>query len=460
MSHKHFNFEWSFFKRVLLIGGPIMLQNILLSAAGFFDTIMVGSIHRGVSAVGVASQYVTIMTTIMFGVNAGMSLYLSQFYGANDHKGMKKSFALMLWMNLILTIFFTVTGFFFNEQIIGFYNTDPEIIELGGLYLRIVSIGFAFQSISFAFSLAYRAVQRTQIPLYTAIFSQSVNVLFNYLLIFGIGFFPVLGVVGAAIATVLSQIVATLVYVWHAKKTKQEFYPGFSDFGESLHPHFFAPTFEKTIILTINELFFGIGMTLYVKIMNDIGTNAYEGFRIAEIIANLFLVAAIGLGSATGALIGQQLGKNDLPAARKMGNTLLVIGVILGLIVGVGSIGISIPIVYLFQNPSAEINSIAIAMVFVFALRIFLRLVIVVLFSTLRAGGQVKTMMMLDAGVMWLVGLPLGWIAFHVWGIQEAALVYLIVQAEGIVRIILGLVYFLKGTWLVNLTTFKRLKES
>ena len=437
-----------------------MLQNILLSAAGFFDTIMVGSIERGVSAVGVASQYVTIMTTIMFGVNAGMSLYLAQFYGANDDKGMKKSFALMLWMNLILTIFFSITGFFFTDFIIGFYNTDPAIIELGGTYLKIVSIGFAFQSISFAFSLAYRAVQKTQIPLYTAIVSQAVNVAFNYLLIFGIGPFPELGVAGAAIATVLSQIVSTLFYVWHAKQSRQGFYPQFVDFADSLHPHFFAPTFEKTFILTVNELFFGVGMTLYVKIMIDIGTNAYEGFRIAEIIANLFLVAAIGLGSATGALIGQQLGKNDIATARKMGNTLLLIGVMLGLIVGIGSIGVSIPVVYLFQNPSAEINAIAIAMVFVFALRIFLRLIIVVLFSTLRAGGQVKIMMFLDAGVMWLVGLPLGWAAFHLWGIQEAALVYLIIQMEGIVRIALGLVFFLKGSWLVNLTAFKRLKES
>ncbi len=460
MEKSKFSFEWPFFKRVLTIGGPIMLQNILLSAAGFFDTIMVGSIYRGVSAVGVAQQYVSIMTTVMFGVNAGMSLYLAQFYGAEDRKGMAKSFALMLWLNLGLTLFFTITGFFFADAIIGFYNTDPEIIRLGGEYLRWVSLGFAFQSLAFAFSLAYRAVQKTQIPLLTAIISQFVNVAFNYILIFGMGPIPALGVAGAAIATVISQIVSSIIYVWHAKSTHQGFYPHAKDFADSLHPHFFAPTFEKTLVLTINELFFGVGMTLYVKIMNDIGTNAYEGFRIAETIANLFMVAAIGLGSASGALIGQQLGKNDLVTARRQGNTLLITGVILGVAVGILSIAVGIPGIQLFQNTNADVNLIAVSMIFVFGFRIFLRLMTVVLFNTLRAGGQVKIVMFLDAGMMWLVGLPLGWIAFHWWGIRDATLVYLIVQAEGVIRIIFGLFFFTKGYWLVNLTGLKRLKES
>lgn len=460
MKKSHYSFEWSFFKRVLRIGGPIMLQNVLLSAAGFFDTIMVGSIFRGVSAVGVAQQYVTIMTTVMFGVNAGMSLYLAQFYGAEDKKGMAKSFALMLWLNLALTLFFSLTGFFFADYIIGFYNPDPDIIILGGQYLRWVSIGFAFQSLSFAFSLAYRAVQKTQVPLYTAIVSQFVNVSFNYILIFGLGPIPALGIRGAAIATVISQIVSSVVYLWHAKSTKIGFYPHLKEFKEALDPHFFSHTFEKTLILTINELFFGVGMTLYVKIMNDIGTNAYEGFRIAETIANLFLVAAIGLGSASGALIGQQLGKNDLETARRHGNTLLITGVILGIVVGIISIVVGIPGIALFQNPDANVNSIALMMMFVFGFRVFLRIITVVLFNTLRAGGQVKIVMFLDAGMMWIIGLPLGWVAFHWWGIRDATLVYLIVQAEGVIRILVGLYFFIKGHWLVNLTGLKRLKES
>lgn len=379
-----------------------------------------------------------------------MGLFLAQYFGAKDGSGMKRSFALMLLLNLLIGTIFTVIALFWTEPIVRFYTTDEVVIELAKDYLWITAWGFIFNSISFAFAVAYRNIQKTMVPLFISIGSQAINVLFNWFLIFGIGPFPELGVAGAAIATLISTVAAAALFYLYALFSKEEFLPQWHHYGEAIRPLFAEGPLKKTMTLVTNELFFGVGMTLYVKVMNELGTNAYEGYRIAEIIVGFMLVVTVGLSTAVGAMVGEQLGKNDLHKAKVYGDYFLVVALIVSIFLAFINWGLSFPLVGMF-NPIEMVKDIGILMVQVYTIRIVLRVFVVTFFALFRAGGDVKFVMFIDAGLLWIVGLPLAFIGYSWWGIRDIVQLFLLIQIEPLVRLIVAYWRYKKGTWIKNL---------
>lgn len=439
-----------FYKKVFLISVPLALQQLLNSAMGIADSMMVSWIGQ-VTAVGTAAQVENLMMTVGFGVASGAGIFMSQFFGKQDLKSEKKAFGLGMILSLINALVWVGASVFFGRQLMGFYIQDPTVIESALQYLMIAMISYLPGALITMFSFAYRCIQKTHIPMLIGLVSMSVNIVLNYCLIFGHFGFPTLGVQGAAMGTLIAQTTGLVIHIIYAYKSNQSFI-GTPREMFALNADFVQPILRRAYPLVLNELFFGFGNTLYIRAFGRLGTEAMDAYYVGNQISNMFFFIVQGLNSANGAILGASLGQGDLALAKRQGNWFVALAVVLSAVSSLLILTFAHPMVDLFGLQNANVIREAVLIVRIFSIRISLRMFNVLVFSALRAGGDSKFLAFLDAGIMWIVGLPLAFLLVEGLHFTSIALVFLIIQVEQLVRMVIGLKRYFKGAWLIDLT--------
>ena len=449
MFKKYFG-DWNFYKRVIFIALPLALQQLLSNAMGIVDSIMVSWIGE-VTAVGTASQLENMCITVCFGAVTGIGIFAAQFYGAKEYQNMKKTFGIgIIFAVVVGMLWFGAIGLFGN-YVVGFYIKDEMVIESALRYLAIAKYSYIPLCLSFTFSYFYRCMQKTYIPMIIGITSMLSNVVLNYLLIFGNFGCPKLGVAGAAVGTLFAQCMSLLLYIGYSVYKEEPFIGSFKemfgfDFG------FVKPILIRTYPLVINEAFYSFGSSLFIKAYGMLGTGAMDSYYVGNQIGTLFIAACNGISSAASAILGSELGKNKIERAKAYGDYFLGLAGVLAIVVSSVIFMSSGFLVSLFGLADPMVHELAIWVVRVTALRISLRLFNVVVFASMRAGGDTKYMVFLDSGIMWLVGIPLSYFLVLGCGLKNIAVVFLLVQIEQFVRIIIGLYRHKSGVWAQNLT--------
>lgn len=451
-----------FLRKVLIIAFPIILEQLLVSSFGVIDTIMVKNIERGISGVGLASQISNICGIIMFAFATGVGMYIAQYFGDRDSENIKKSFSLLLTLGFILSSIFLLIGLLIPRAVLSLFTNDNDVLEIGVRYLRIACISYIPNQLSYAYVVVYRNIQKPLVSVIIQMSSAVLNVLFNWLLIFGIWIFPEMGITGAALATVISCSLSLCAHIIYAYVTKQMFCPSVRSFIECLKRHFCMRIIKRSIPLIINETLFSVGTLIYVAIFNRLGSDSYEGYRISETIMNVMFSFSYGANAATGAIVGACLGRCEFDEAKRYSKYFLVFGLVLSLFVSSLLIILSKPLVNIFNSDEVSENTLSIARIMMYscAVRICLKMFANIILSIFRAGGKTKFVMVLDCLVMWVVGIPIAFIGYRVFGIDDIALLYLIMQLESLVRITVGLVEYFRFTWLNNIiNTHKLISE-
>lgn len=447
---KKFFAPFSFYKKAGSIAIPLAFQSILSSSMGIIDSLMVSWIGM-VSAVGTAAQLDTLAITVSFGAVSGTGIFCAQFFGAKDYKNLKRSFGLSLVLSFCIGLFFMLISSFFGSQIIKFYLNDSDVVKYGGMYLNILRFSFIPSSVSYAFSYVYRAIHNTKVPLFIGVVSMLVSVILKYFLIFGTYGFPNLGVEGAAYATLIAQCLGLIIHIVYAIKTNQPFMGSLKEMF-SFDTKFVKSIMKRISPLIFNELMFGFGNTLFIKAFGSLGTSSMEAYYVGSKISDIFFFVVMGISTATAVMVGNTLGSGDIEKAKKDGNYFIGMAGVLAVISTISIVVFASPMVSLFglKDPSVFLN--AVTIVRVFSIRISLRLFIVIVFASLRAGGDSKVLTFLDSGIMWFIGLPLAFFTVNVLKIHEISLVFLFIQLEQLVRMSLGLIRYKSGKWAVNLT--------
>lgn len=441
-----------FYARVTKVAVPSIFQQLLLTTFGIADTIMVGSIVRGVEGVGIAAQIEGIINVTIYGLLSGIGIYIAQFYGSKEKEKVRNCFAFGIIVILAIVGLLGSLVYFFPNQILGIYTQDSEVIAVAKTYIMITLFSYLPNMISFCFSMTYRNIQKTHIPLIISLVASSINIIFNYLLIFGVAGFPKLGVAGAAIATVLSTSVGCLIHIVYSFATKQFFLPKLKNFFGAFNKEFIRPVFKRVRFLILNELMFSLACSLLVIFINKIDSDSYGGYRIAETLANIMYSISFGMSIAVGALMGQAMGNKEFVKADKYGSYFVSIAFIGGLVMASVCWIFTVPLVNLFNSNNPNIVQNAYNVMHVMSLRIFLRFFVVLIYAVFRSGGQTKFVAFLDSGIMWLFGMPLAWLLIDVIKIKDVALFYLLYQLESILRMTIGLIAFRKKIWNRNLT--------
>ncbi len=446
-----------FYRMVLGIAVPIMIQNGITNFVALLDNIMVGQVGtEPMSGVAIVNQLIFVFNICIFGGISGAGIFGAQFFGCGDHKGVRNAFRFKLIICGFMTILAFVLFIFKGEFLVGLYlhgDTTTAAMETSKYalqYLRIMLIGMVPFAIEQAYSSTLRETGETVLPMKAGICAVLVNLVFNYLLIFGKFGFPELGVVGAAIATVIARFVEMGIIVgWtHMNAHKNLFIIGaYKNFR--VPSHLVKNVLVKGTPLMLNEVLWASAQAVLMQCYSIRGLPVIAAFNISSTISNVFNIVFIAMGSAVAIITGQLLGAGKMEEAKDTTWKLIAFSVASCLVMGL-LMSFCAPAFPRIYNTTAEVHSLATRLIWVTAATMFMHAFMHSAYFTLRAGGKTIITFIFDSVYAWCISIPVAFLLSRYTGLPIVP-VYLICQLTEIFKCILGFYLLKKGVWLQNI---------
>lgn len=435
-----------FYKTLLILAFPIMIQNLLMSSLSMIDTMMVGALGDiPVAAVGIGNQVNFLVQLFMLGIVGGTSIFISQFWGKRDNHNIKKTVGVSILSSCLVGILGTIVVLIGARFVAGIFSSDPLVIQNVVSYLRIMAFSYIINGITVSLAFGLRSIEDSKSPMIVSAIAVFTNMGLNYVLIFGEFGFPALGVVGAAIATVIARYVECGLLVLIASKNSvfKGPFKEFIDFDFA----FFKEVYRSVIPVLLNEICWGIGNFLYSVAYGQIGTTAMAAIQICNNIQNIFMVFGFSMASASLVMIGNQVGAGKEDRARRYGNKFTILSFAIGVVIGVGMILSSDLIMGMF-NVSADVKTYSALILNVFVFMAPIRMLnLVVIVGVLRGGGDAGFALKAEAIPMWCIGVPMAFIGAVALGL-EVHYVMILVSIEEVVKFIFCAVRLKSGKWI------------
>lgn len=451
--------EKEIYRRALRLAVPMMIQNGVTNMVGLVDNIMVGSLGtEAMSAVSIIGQLIFVFNLAIFGGLSGPGIYGAQYYGQGNTEGFKNTFRIKHWICGICLLIGILIFIFGGETLITMYlrgeseTINPALtMNYAKNYLHIMLIGLPPFVITQIYAGCLRETGESVKPMAAGIASVVVDIIFNYLLIYGSFGFPQLGVEGAAIATVLARFVeAGVIIIWtqSQKKTKHTFLNGV--YSTLLVPKDAAiKIIKKGLPIFFNEFLWAGGIAALTQCYSIKGLEIVAGLNISNVICNLLNVVFIALGNAVGIIIGQFLGAGKYDIARKSSFKLMwFTGIISGLLT---VILVALSGVFpLFYNTTQQVRDYGQWFIIITALFFPVQGFLNALYFTLRSGGKTFITFLFDSVYTWVITLPVALILCNFTQLH-ILVIYAIIQAADFIKLIVGYVLIKKGVWISNL---------
>ena len=450
----------AFYRMVLAVAVPIMIQNGITNFVGMLDNIMVGQIGtEQMSGVAIVNQLLMVYNLCVFGGLAGAGIFTAQYFGQKDNEGIRQTFRYKFWMALVLTVGAISLFLLLGGNLIQMYlkgGSDggdlAAALRYGKSYLRVMLLGLpAFMMVQIYVS-TLRECGETVVPMQAGITAVVVNLFFNYLLIYGKLGLPALGVVGAAVATVISRYVeAAIVIVWtHRHKEKNPYIVGIYR-TLRVPKHLVGKFFIKGAPLLINETLWSSGMAMLTQCYSVRGLSVIAGLNIANTINNVFNVVFIAMGDAVAIIIGQLLGAGKMEEARDTDNKMIAFSVCC--CIGIAALMILIaPLFPRIYNTSEDVKALAVQ--FIIAQAIFMPQAAFMhaTYFTLRSGGKTIITFLFDSVFVWCVSVPVAYGLSRFTAVPVIA-IFAMVQIADWIKCIIGFLLVKKGVWLQNIVS-------
>jgi putative MATE family efflux protein len=440
-----------FYKSLFTIAIPIMLQNLINAFVNMLDTVMIGRLGTvEIAAVGLGNQVFFLYNLTLFGLCSGSSVFTAQFWGKRDIPGIRKNTGFCLLLTLTAGAFFTLGALLIPEKIIGVYSRDPAVITAGAVYLRTLAPAFIPFGISMIFVQALRSVEKVRLAMAVTLIALSINGTLNYCFIFGLGPIPAMGVRGAAIATVISRIAETAILL-AAAYTRN--YPPAGSLRELLAFNVpFVLRFIRIVLpVLVNEIVWSLGVTTQNIIFARTHTAAAAAFNITNTVSQLTWVLFIGLGNGVAVLIGKKIGEGDEQTARDYASRIIRFAPLMAAAAACTLFPLSRLLPYLFNVDESVLAAATVMFIILATSYPFRAFNMSMVVGICRAGGDTMFCAVYDIVLMWTVALPLGAAAsyfFHapVW------VIFLCINSEEYLKVILGLRRYRSGKWLRRVT--------
>ncbi len=444
------------YKKVFTIGIPVSIENMIYSLMNFIDVFMVGkenvALGLGTAAVaglGFANQVFMIFIVSLFGLNSGGGILAAQYYGKKDYKNLKKCLGITITVGLLFSFLFFLMGLFIPEKIIGIFTSDPKVLKLGANYFRIIALIYPLIGLGYSFNMQLRAIGKNQYSLYSTIIGLCINLVGNYLFINGNLGFPAMGVVGAAIATVIARIVSVFYLIYIIYKNKLPMAGNFQELF-NLSWSFIAKALKISLPVFGHEIMWVTGVSMYVIIYGRIGTEATAAIQVVKSISNLVFTLVFGLSSGTAAIIGQEIGAGNEENAYKYGVELLKVSLVIGTAVALFVCAIC-PVVLILMKVDSAIYPVARQIVFSEGILIIIKTTgTLFIVGVLRAGGDTLWTMFADLIPLWTFAIPLTYIAGLKFGLP-VALVYLCSGSDELLKMPFCIQRLKSRKWINNL---------
>ncbi len=439
-----------FYRSLLRIALPITVQQFITSGIGTLDVLMVGQLgETSIAALGLANQVYFLVQLLLFGISSGSAIFTAQYWGARDVVNIRRVLGICLSITIPSAMLFTIAAVFFPDFVLRFYTNDQAVIELGSQYLRIVGVSYFFYAVSFSFSAILRSTEQVKLPMVVSAMALILNSVLNYALIFGNFGLPEMGVRGAAVGTFISRGMEFVVLLFFTYRLKT---PAAARLREMVNFDFsfFKRTLQTSMPAAVNEMLWALGTTTYNSVYAHISTQSIAAVNIEYTIEGMAFVIFMAMANGAAIMIGNQIGAGYESVAREYADRFLKLGMIGALITGAVLIVVRNPILLLY-NITPIASRYASNILLIFSLLMWIKVSNLMLFiGVLRSGGDTRYALLVEAGAVWLIGVPmalLGGFVLHL----PVHWVYLMVYAEEMVKLVLVYRRYRTGLWIHDL---------
>ncbi|MBU1140930.1 MAG: MATE family efflux transporter, partial [Firmicutes bacterium] len=439
----------AFYRQLFTVAAPLVLQQLITTSVQLVDNVMVGKLGTlAIGSVSIVNQLYFVVILITFGAMGGAGVFSAQYFGSKDYDRLKQTFRFKLLVGLFVAFTSFLIFTLFGENLLRLFTSNPETIKGGLDYLSIVKWSAFPWIISVAISNTFRETGVTKPLLKISIAAIITNTLLNFVLIFGMFGLPALGIVGAAIATLISRLVELSLTLILLKKRGQIFSTKIFQIHR-IEKKLLIAVIVMALPLTLNEALWSSGQTVFLHAYSTRGDSALAAMSITGAISQLVFVTFGGIATAVAVMVGNTLGKNELKEAKENAKKLIAFSVAFAMIAGAFLFFLSFFILNIY-DVSETTKQIATFNIRVNAIFIPVFSFNVALYFTLRSGGDTKSTIMIDAGYMWTVPVPIVLILAYFTSLPVIYM-FLIVQMLDIPKILFGLSRFRKGYWIKNL---------
>ena len=456
---KRFIGDKAFYRRALLIAIPIIIQNGITNFVSLLDNVMVGQVGTiPMSGVAIVNNLIFVFNMCVFGATSGAGIFTAQFHGSQDHEGVRSTFRYKILISLLLSAAGCSLFLFGGKGLTMLYlkgETDPSLIETtlaySLSYLKIMVLGLPPFSLCFSYASTLRETGKSTVPMVASIVAVFVNMVLNYILIFGHFGAPALGIQGAAIATVIARYVELLIVAFWTH-THPEINPFIRGALRSMHipRKLFGSITVKGMPLLVNEFFWATGMAFLNQCYSTRGLDVVAAFTITTTLSNLSSIAFMAMGNAVGIIMGQMLGSQaPVPEIRDANRKLMALSIASCAVFGGAMAAVSgvFPLLY---NTSDSVRSIATALICITAGIMPFNAYTTASYFTLRSGGKSLVTFLFDSCFVWVVIVPIAFCCSHFTAMPIIPL-YLICQCADLIKCALGYWMIKRGDWIQNL---------
>ena len=447
----------AFYRNVVTLAAPIVLQNLVTTALGLCDTFMVGLLGEApLAAVTLANLPIFVIQLLIFGIQSGSSVLISQYWGKGDTDTINRVMGIGFYVAGAISTVFALVMFFFPAELMGLLTNNQELVELSVGYCQLVGFSYMFNSLTGVYVGAHRSMENPLLGLRIFAVSMALNTFLNWVFIFGNLGAPKLGVTGAAIATLASRIVEFFIMVGYAALNKR-FRIRFSLLlrpGRVLVKDFIR--YSTPVVM--NETLWGLGNSLYPTIMGhmDQSKEILAAYSISGNVEKIFTVLVFGVAATAAIIVGREIGAGRREQVYEVGCALNTLAALVGAVMGGSMVLLAhspagswfYSLFHLSPTSAATATMMLTFLGVVLPLRSFDSTNIV---GVLRGGGDVRAATLIDLSPLWIVAIPLAFLFGIVleWGIFW---VYVGISMETICKSFLGVWRLRSRLWINDLT--------
>ena len=449
-----------FYKGVFAVALPIMLQNGISNFVGLLDNLMVGRLGtEQLAGVSIANNLMLVYQLCIFGAVSGAGIFTAQFFGQKNNAGIQQTFRIKLILSVVLTALGVLIFSLFDMPLISLYlhegSAEGDLaltLNCGHKYLMTMLLGLLPQGIEMSYSSTLRETGETVIPMRASLVAVAVNLVLNYVLIYGKFGAPALGVVGAALATVIARFVqASIVVIWLHKHTDK------MPYAHNILSTIKVPTdlLKKVLMmgapLIMNEGLWALGVVLQSQSYSTRGLAVVAATNINGTIYNVFNIAFVAFGDAVAILVGQHLGAGRMKEARETSSKIIAFTVCSCIVVGLLII-LTAGLYPMLYNTTDEVKSLAESIIRVTGMVLPLHGACHCLYFTIRAGGKTFVTFLFDSAFSMVIVVPLAYVLTRFTAL-DIVLIFGLVELTSLLKVVIGVALLKSGVWMQNIVS-------
>ena len=448
----------SFYKRIFQLVTPIVVQNLLSAAVGSADVVMLNSVGQSaIAAVSLATQYTSVLFMVFYGLGTGATMLCAQYYGKGEYEPIRVIQGIAMRISLAVSVILSLIAFFKPDVMMLVFTKDPELIELGAIYLRYMSVTYLCWGILEVYLAVLRSIGKVRTSMALNVLAFSLNILLNAVFIYGLFGAPKMGVAGVALATMLSRVIELLgcfaVSVFQ-KEIKLNFTYMFKK------NKLLMQDFIKISLPALgNDISWGLAFSMYSVIMGHMGTDVVAANSLVTVVRNFGTTFCFGIASGGTILLGNIIGSNQLEDAKECASQIMKLTILAGVFGGAVVLAVS-PLVLEYASLTETAHQYLKYMLLINSYYIMgIAVNTTLIAGVFRAGGDTKFGFICDTIDMWVYAVPLGFIAAFVLKLPVMA-VYFLLCTDEFVKWPWVIKRYRSMKWLKNITRDNLFEES